>query len=74
MEPLAIIMMPLLTFGDENLPACVSMTFELSAAKTPIKEPPVITALVVPSYTLLATVPSLMVILLGVIAAAIPVG
>ena len=42
-------MMPLLTLGDENLPACVNVTLDTSAAKTPTKEPPVITALVVPS-------------------------
>ena len=67
-------MMPLLTFGDENLPACVNVTLEASAVKTPTKEPPVITALVVPSYTLLATVPSLIVMLFGVITAVMPLG
>ena len=74
MEALAIIMMPLLTLGDEKRPACVRMTFDASAANTPTNVPPVRTALVVPSYTLFATVPSLTVIVLGVTAAVIPVG
>ena len=42
-------MMPLLTLGDENLPACVSVTLEASPDNTPTNVPPVITAFVVPS-------------------------